>query len=388
MAIKNTNPVESSKVQDKPSPKVQEKVLESKPIKVVEVVETKVAQDTPKEEQQNSKMVENLSKLEEKKELQATVIEQIVKQTEEEKFEREQEYKRALRAVVELEEEKYKERLKRVLENKEKEYIAKYEELQRDVNDQLGQMEERWKDEAEKIMEKRIKRIKREFEVKKTEEVVQIMQQYEQKHQERLAELDQLANQLKEHEKILQQASAREKLIHQTYQLQEAYRALSQTVQQGRPFSAELDNVLKTSGEQDIVKQSIHSLPENVSKVGIPTVDQLRNDFKRVVPEGRRLELLRESKDNSWTKVLSVISAPTSGSEKSLITGDVFARAEFYLERGNVESALRELQELRGPSANLVEPWIYQAKQHLMTQQAIEILRAHIADMQKSTMDN
>jgi len=200
--------------------------------------------------------------------------------------------------------------------------------------------------------------------------------------------LDQLANQLKEHEKILQQASAREKLIHQTYQLQEAYRALSQTVQQGRPFSAELDNVLKTSGEQDIVKQSIHSLPENVSKVGIPTVDQLRNDFKRVVPEGRRLELLRESKDNSWTKVLSVISAPTSGSEKSLITGDVFARAEFYLERGNVESALRELQELRGPSANLVEPWIYQAKQHLMTQQAIEILRAHIADMHKSTMDN
>jgi len=246
-------------------------------------------------------------------------------------------------------------------------------------------LKEQYSIEFSNSLQEHIGLIENKYQKQKQKELDEIVRNYGNKHVERMQQLQKLEEQLKDHEQLFDRLQSNQRLIHQTHRLKEELHLLTESVQQGKPFTKELDTLLIDSEGQDLIKETLESLPKDIQHKGIPTTEQLRIDFKKLVPEARRIQLVSQNKDKSWSHVFtSVIKNQTSG-EKSLITGDVFARVEFYLERGNVESALRELNELKGSQTeDFLNSWIKQANQYVVTQQTLDILNAHISLIQKS----
>jgi len=218
------------------------------------------------------------------------------------------------------------------------------------------------------------------------EETDKLRMHYQEETLNRLQQIEQLALELKEHEKIFSRYEEREKFASQIYGITEAHRLLSEAVKQGKPFAQEFNNLIKRSEGQEVLVASCAVLPQNIPQLGVVTSDQLRTDFKRLIPEARRFETVHDTKEKSWGQVLTNVVKPQAGhTENALIQGDIFARADFYLERGNIESVLRELQQVKSASTqSMLEPWIAQAKNYLVAQQFLEATEAQISVMRKS----
>jgi len=56
----------------------------------------------------------------------------------------------------------------------------------------------------------------------------------------------------------------------------------------------------------------------------------------------------------------------------------ILSRCTYHLDRASIESAVKELNTLQGPYAELYEPWIQQAKARVSLDQTVNIFSTHI----------
>lgn len=199
----------------------------------------------------------------------------------------------------------------------------------------------------------------------------------------RLAKLDELSADLKRLERVtLDNASYLDDNIR-VHALLSAIRALDSVTQSPvrKPFREEL-RVLRhiTAAREDpVVTVALDSLEQtDVPDVGIEPFADLSTWFiNEVSPKVSEVALI----PNEDAGVLSYLASRTLSSLRfkphGLVAGDdvlsVLARAEYYLNEKDLDSAARELNQLKGTAKVMLHDWLEAARRRLEVQQALEV---------------
>jgi len=206
----------------------------------------------------------------------------------------------------------------------------------------------------------------------------------EQERGGRLAKLDELSAHLKRLERVALDNSAYLDENIRIHALWSAFRALNSSTLASpvrKPFREEL-RVLRhiaAAREDPVVSSTLESLEStNVPDIGVEPFADLASWFaSSVAPKVSNVALVPDQNAGVLSHLASHAFSWFRFRRHGLVAGDdvlsVLARAEYYLNEKNLDSAARELNQLKGTAKVLLEDWLEAARRRLEVQQALEV---------------
>ncbi|KAF7723017.1 Formation of crista junctions protein 1 [Apophysomyces ossiformis] len=148
-----------------------------------------------------------------------------------------------------------------------------------------------------------------------------------------------------------------------------------------QPFVQELE-ALKNSAKESIILQTVlSSIPREIAEEGIESANGLSARFETIAEQARRVALVPED-GGFGAHIISIILSKLMFRKEGLVEGDdveaVLARSGYYLKNGELELAVRELNQLRGWPKRLAYDWIESARRHLEVKQALEVVETQV----------
>lgn len=128
----------------------------------------------------------------------------------------------------------------------------------------------------------------------------------------------------------------------------------------------------------EMVQLVASQISESVALHGISSVAELAERFTTVAAEVRHASLIPEEGSSMVSHLISIVLSKLMFKKEGLVPGeDVearLARAEYYLEKEHdLESAAREMNQLKGWPKHLSMDWLDAARRHLEVKQALEV---------------
>ncbi|KAL0954344.1 hypothetical protein HGRIS_003338 [Hohenbuehelia grisea] len=208
----------------------------------------------------------------------------------------------------------------------------------------------------------------------------------EQERGGRLAKLDELSAGLKRLERIALDNSAFLDENIRVHALWSALRAVTGTLNQPvrAPFREEL-RVLRHVGaarEDPVIAAVLEGLEaSDVPDVGIEPLADLTSWFTTsVAPRVSVVALVPDQNAGLLAHLASHLFSTFRFKRQGLVEGNdalsVLARAEYYLNEKDLDSAARELNQLQGTAKVLLHDWLEAARRRLEVQQALEVIQA------------
>lgn len=209
----------------------------------------------------------------------------------------------------------------------------------------------------------------------------------EQERGGRLAKIDELSSQLKRLERITLDNSTYLDENIRIHALWSAVRALTSSALTSpvrKPFREEL-RVLRhvaTAREDPVVAAALESLESSeVPDIGVePFADLVSWFTSAVAPKVSHVALVPDENAGVLSYLASRVFSGLQFRRHGLVDGDdvlsVLARAESYLNGKDLESAARELNQLKGAAKVLLHDWLEAARRRLEVQQALEVVEA------------
>ncbi|KAJ7056972.1 mitochondrial inner membrane protein Mitofilin [Mycena amicta] len=208
----------------------------------------------------------------------------------------------------------------------------------------------------------------------------------EQERGGRLAKLDELSANLKRLERVAIDNSIYLDENIRIHALWAALRALSTTVLASpvrKPFRDELRTVrhIAAAREDPVALTVLESLENtDVPDVGVEPFADLATWFAReVAPKVAQVALVPDENAGVLAHLASRVFASLQFRRHGLVSGDdvmsVLARAEHYLNEKDLDSAARELNQLKGTAKLLLHDWLEAARRRLEVQQALEVVQ-------------
>eukprot|EP01084_Bolivina_argentea_P026826 49885_1 len=141
---------------------------------------------------------------------------------------------------------------------------------------------------------------------------------------------------------------------------------------------------LNRIGEKDeLLKSILRSIPKERATSGCPTTYELTQRFNQVRNEGRRAAFVPENNTGLLGQTTGLILSWLAIPRKGLVEGEtaevLLARAQFRVDRGDLQAAIGELSALKGLPRVTVSDWVEDAKSRLALDQTVRVLRAHSA---------
>ncbi|KAG0180372.1 Formation of crista junctions protein 1 [Apophysomyces sp. BC1034] len=150
---------------------------------------------------------------------------------------------------------------------------------------------------------------------------------------------------------------------------------------QKQPFVQELEALRNSAKDNAVLKAVLSSIPREVAEEGIESANGLSVRFEQIAEQARRVALVPED-GGFGAHILSIILSKLLFRKEGLVQGDdveaVLARSGYYLKNGDLELAVRELNQLRGWPKRLAYDWIESARRHLEIKQALEVVESQI----------
>ncbi|KAI8070748.1 mitochondrial inner membrane protein-domain-containing protein [Gongronella butleri] len=222
----------------------------------------------------------------------------------------------------------------------------------------------------------------------------QIKQAVEQERGGRLANVEGVVH----NQAILEQLAHRnaESLedCRKAHQLLVAIDALKRAAYKGnkQAFLDELQTVRKVSApatpfanavekQNDALVQVVSAnISETVAEHGISSMAQLVDRFDKVAEQVREASLIPEEGSSMISHMISILLSKLLFPKQGLVQGDDMearlARATYYLQHdADLESATREINQLKGWPKHLAADWLDAARRHLEIKQALDIMR-------------
>ncbi|XP_022091636.1 MICOS complex subunit Mic60-like [Acanthaster planci] len=186
-----------------------------------------------------------------------------------------------------------------------------------------------------------------------------------------------------------------EKQVQKAQELWLACENLKRTIASGDTMSAPLANeiVAVTDAAEDnaFVDAIIKSIPEKALIQGVQSQEALRQRWDNVNRVCRRVVMVEESGSSLFKYVLSFVQSllifpqripatPPPNQEidpDSLDTFRLLDLASYHIEQGDLEQAVRYINQLRGMPRKVVADWLREARLLLETSQAASVLSAH-----------
>lgn len=205
----------------------------------------------------------------------------------------------------------------------------------------------------------------------------------EQERGGRLAKLDELATNLKRLERIALDNSAYLDENIRIHALWSALRALNHNVDASvrKPFREEL-RILRhiAAAREDPIVSSVLEILEasDVPDVGVEPLADLATWFTTsVVPAVSSVALVPDQNAGVLSHLASHLVSTFTFRRQGLVPGSdvlsVLARAEYYLNEKDLDSAARELNQLQGTAKVLLSDWLAAARRRLEVVQVLEV---------------
>jgi len=203
----------------------------------------------------------------------------------------------------------------------------------------------------------------------------------------RLAKIDQLSSQLKRLERVTLDNSnyLDENIrIHAMWSAVRALTSSALTCPVRKPFRDEL-RVLRhvaTARDDPVVAAALDSLDSSdVPDVGVEPFADLASWFTSVVaPKVSHVALVPDENAGIISYLASHVFSGLRFRRHGLVDGDdvlsVLARAEYHLNEKDLDSAARELNQLKGAAKTLLHDWLEAARRRLEVQQVLEVVQA------------
>ncbi len=199
----------------------------------------------------------------------------------------------------------------------------------------------------------------------------------------RLAKLDELAANLKRLERVALDNSTYLDENLRIHALWSALRAVNNTVDAPirRPFRDELRVLRHTAASRDdaVVGVALDTLDaSNAPDVGVEPLADLALWFTTsVAPAVSRVALVPDGGAGVLAHAASYVLSTFAFRRQGLVPGNdvlsVLARAEHHLNEKDLDSATRELNQLRGTAKALLKDWLETARRRLEVQQVLEV---------------
>ncbi|EJD48892.1 hypothetical protein AURDEDRAFT_135831 [Auricularia subglabra TFB-10046 SS5] len=204
----------------------------------------------------------------------------------------------------------------------------------------------------------------------------------EQERAGRLAKLDELAADVKRLEATAVDNSAYLDENLRIHKVATAARALAGVLArpQRTPFRTELRALAGSAGEDDVIAATLAALDaSDIPDVGVDPVPDLAAWFTEgVEPDVRRVALVPD-RGGVLAHAASAVLSNAAFSRRGLVEGgdalSVLARAAYHVEREDLDSACRELNQLEGSARQVAAEWLDAARRRLQVEQALEVVQ-------------
>ncbi|THG98742.1 hypothetical protein EW026_g3504 [Hermanssonia centrifuga] len=314
----------------------------------------------------------------------------------------------SLATRIEQVKEEERTKLETKLDEQTREYTVKLLELEMEAQDKLDNQEEGFRkyfdEEKAKFIHAYREKLNHELQTQSDiinerlkEEVVaqgiemqrrwirEIKIRVEQERGGRLAKLDELASNLKRLERIALDNSTYLDENLRIHALWSSLRALNHAVDAPvrQPFREELRVVrhIAAAREDPVAATALDILESSeVPDVGVEPFADLASWFSTsVAPRVANVALVPDQNAGLLSHLASHFLSSFSFKRQGFVPGDdvlsIIARAEYYLNEKDLDSAARELNQLRGPAKVLVMDWLNAARQRLEVLQALEVVQ-------------
>lgn len=153
-----------------------------------------------------------------------------------------------------------------------------------------------------------------------------------------------------------------------------------------KPLAGEVVAISEAGLQHPFVETILKSIPDEAYARGVWTEDSLKERFSKVRRICRRVAMIDESGGTLFKYLISYMQSffvfdsvfAKSPSDKvdpeQLETFTILAHASHYLEKGDLEQALRFMNQLEGEPRRVAEDWIREARLLLETRQAADAL--------------
>ncbi|CAL1717111.1 unnamed protein product [Somion occarium] len=299
-------------------------------------------------------------------------------------------------------------KLEAQLDEQTREYTLKLLELEMEGQDKLDSQEEGFRkffeDEKAKFIQAYREKLNRELQTQSEiinerlkEEVIaqgielqrrwirDIKVRVEQERGGRLAKLDELATELKRLERVALDNSAFLDENLRIHAFWSALRALTHAVDgtERKPFRDELRVLrhISAAREDPVVTSVLDTLQSSeVPDIGVEPFADLSLWFTTsVAPRVSRVALVPDQNAGVLSHLAShVLTSFTFQPHGNVQGSDVLstlARAEFYINEKDLDSAARELNQLSGTAKVLLSDWLDAARKRLEVMQALEVMQ-------------
>ncbi|KAI9308820.1 mitochondrial inner membrane protein Mitofilin [Cunninghamella echinulata] len=174
----------------------------------------------------------------------------------------------------------------------------------------------------------------------------------------------------------------RSRQIHQLYvALSTIQDVLASHQHEKFPFKEEWQALQHGVQKNEHLQKVLSSVSPTTTEEGIFSMGDLTNRFDVVANEVRRVALVPEE-GGFGAHILSFIMSHLLFKKYGLVEGNdveaILARSQYYLQKKDLESAARELNQLSGWPKRLAVDWIQAAREHLEVKQALEIVETHV----------
>jgi mitofilin len=274
-------------------------------------------------------------------------------------------------------------RLEQEMRETESKWREEYESERESLSNQYNQRLEAELDASRRVTEEKNKNalLEQEINLQKTFSE-SVKAKIEEERDGRLSKIDDLSNSVSELEKLSSSWSEVVDSNLRTQHLQVALESVRNAVLHAdhpTPFINELVALKEVSKGNDVVNAAIASINPAAYQRGIPTPANLIDRFRRVASEVRKASLLPEDAGIASHAASAVLSKMmfTKKGERGLPSGDdveaTLARTEVLLEEGDLESATREMNGLKGWAGVLSRDWVAETRRVLEVRQAVDV---------------
>ncbi|XP_014666371.1 PREDICTED: MICOS complex subunit Mic60-like [Priapulus caudatus] len=157
-----------------------------------------------------------------------------------------------------------------------------------------------------------------------------------------------------------------------------------------KPLAGEFVAIQDAGGDHAFVRALVAAVPEEALRRGVYTQGELCERFARVKRVCRRAAMIGDDGGSLARRALSyaqsffVLEPRADGDDEVVDPEDanafrMLSRAERRLEAGDLETAVRLMNLLRGEPRRVAEDWMREARLTLETRQVAQLLQAHAA---------
>lgn len=223
------------------------------------------------------------------------------------------------------------------------------------------------------------------FDSKLVSELANEESKYTASHAERMKAIDKLRAEVTLVETALYSNQTRLKTSNHLHSVHAAVFDLGTTLASPTRVSfvnelEKLETASKALGDDPVVS-TVADVLRPIAAGGIAPYNELTERFKTVVASGRQAALVPEGggmMGNLVAAVASKLIIPAKGPVPGDTPEAIFAKAEYYLENGELYEAVNQLSQLRGMPASIVRDWLQAASDRLVVENAVKALHSHV----------